>query len=115
MKNFIMAACAVTLIAPYDVVSGAGCLVGHLFGVAMSDAADGDYVVLQLDGAYALKKHAGDTPAAGALIYWDDANKVATTASTAGNFLIGAAIAAAAGADATVDVRLNGVSVVATA
>lgn len=115
MKNFIMAACAVTLAAPYAVVSGAGCLVGHLFGVAMSDADEGDDVTLQLDGAYALKKHAGDTPAAGAQIYWDDTNKVATTAATAGNFLIGAAIAAAVAGDATVQVRLNGISVVATA
>ena len=41
MRNYIQPGHAITLAAPYDVVSGAGLLVGSIFGVASHDALSG--------------------------------------------------------------------------
>ena len=41
MRNYIQPGHAITLAAPYDVVSGAGLLVGSIFGVASHDALAG--------------------------------------------------------------------------
>ena len=110
MKTFSERGYTLTAAAPYPCVPGQGCLVGHLFGVAKGLAlAIGAIVVLELEGVYALAKHAGDTFNVGDLVYWDDVNHV--VASTAqGNKLIGAAFGVAAGGDAAVFVRLNPVA-----
>jgi predicted RecA/RadA family phage recombinase len=110
MKNFVQKDDVLTLVAPYAVASGGGMLVGHIFGVAQMDAAQGALVAVVTEDCFNLAKHAGDTFSAGDLVYWDDANKVATS-TAANNHLIGGAIVAAAGADATVRLRLNGVTV----
>ncbi len=108
MKSYLHRGDNVTVAAaPYAVASGAGCLVGKMFGVAESAALAGAAVVLALIGVFMLAKKAGDTPAAGALVYWDDANKVVTT-TAAGNTVIGVCLAAPAAGDAQIRVRLNG-------
>ena len=50
MRNYIQPGHAITLLAPYDVVSGAGLLVGSIFGVASHDALSGGEVETQLTG-----------------------------------------------------------------
>ena len=44
MKNYTQRGDTLTLVAPYDVVSGAGMLVGAIFAVASNTAKSGDAV-----------------------------------------------------------------------
>lgn len=106
MKTFIQSGAVLALIAPYAVASGGGALVGSIFGVAVNtvaNAAEGEFAVT---GVHDLAKATGAVTQ-GALIYWDNTNKVVTTTSS-GNKLIGVAAAAALSGDATARVRLNG-------
>ncbi|SMF90818.1 Predicted phage recombinase, RecA/RadA family [Azospirillum oryzae] len=107
MKTFIQPGKTVTVAAPYDVASGAGCLVGSLFGVATMDAASGASVDITTCGVYTLAKTSAQAWTVGAKVYWDDTNKVVTTTATS-NTLIGCALEAAANPSATGTVRLNG-------
>ena len=109
MRNYIQPGHAVTLLAPYDVVSGAGLLVGSIFGVASGDAVSGAEVEAQLTGVVDLEKVGTQAWTAGARVYWDDTNKRATNVAT-DNTLIGVAVlAVGSGAEETVGrVRLNG-------
>lgn len=111
MRNFVQSGNTIPVTAPAGgVLSGAPVRSGNFFGVAAFDAAASTTVEIALTGVFDLPKKAADVAAVGALLYWDNAaGKV--TITSAGNVLIGAATAAAAGADATVRVRLNGVAV----
>jgi predicted RecA/RadA family phage recombinase len=108
-RNFVQTGRAITLIAPYDVSSGDGLLVGAIFGVASGDAAIGAEVEADLVGVFDLKKAASQAWTIGDKIYWDNTNKETTKTAT-GNTLIGAAVAAVGnGAAETIGrVRLNG-------
>jgi predicted RecA/RadA family phage recombinase len=106
MKNFVQPGDDVTVAAPYDVLSGAGALVGSLFGVAAYDALSGADVVLHTCGVFDLKKVSAQAWTVGAKIYWDNSAKNATTTST-GNTLIGVALKAADNPSSTGYVRLN--------
>jgi predicted RecA/RadA family phage recombinase len=104
MKNFIQPGDTVTVPAPADVVSGAGVLIGALFGVASFDAKSGDPVEICTTGVYELPKTSAQAWTVGAAIYWDGSK--ATTTGT-DNTLIGLALAAAANPSATGIVRLS--------
>lgn len=106
MKNFVQNGDNLDLIAPYDVSSGDGFLVGNQFAVANGDADQDDPVVGCTNGVYTLKKKSGDTVTQGLNVYWDDTNKEVTITAS-GNTLIGRAIADVAGAATTVNVRLD--------
>jgi predicted RecA/RadA family phage recombinase len=106
MKNFVQEGDAVAVAAPYDVLSGAGALVGSLFGVAAFDALSGAQVVLHTCGVFDIAKVSAQAWAVGNKIYWDNSAKLCTTTST-GNTLIGVAIAAADNPSSTGRVRLN--------
>lgn len=109
MKNFIQDGDTLTVTAPYALLSGAGCLVGSLFGVAVSDALISTEVEIKTTGVFDLAKAASQAWTVGARIYWDDtAKNCTTTAST--NKLIGVAMAAVgSGAGETIGrVRLSG-------
>ncbi|MBX9740509.1 MAG: DUF2190 family protein [Beijerinckiaceae bacterium] len=108
MKNYIQPGDILTLTAPYDRASGQGALVGSLFGVAVKDVANGAPGQFQTVGVFELAKTSAQAWTEGALIYWDNTNKLATTTATS-NKLIGATVAAAANPSATGLVRLNGV------
>lgn len=90
MKNYRSEAAPVTIDAPANVTSGQGLLVGTLFGVVANTAASGAKVGLHVDGVFELPTAAAQAWTAGAAIYWDDTNKVATTTSS-GNTFIGRA------------------------
>lgn len=107
MKNYVQDGDVLSLTAPYDVASGAGLLVGALFGVATGAAASGASVQARTRGVYTLAKTSAQAWSVGAKIYWDDTNKLATSTAS-GNTLIGCAVAAAANPSATGIVRLNG-------
>lgn len=109
MKNYVDDGATVTVAAPYAVASGAGALLGTLFGVAQAAAANAATVVLVTRGIFDLPKAASQAWTVGAAIYWDDTNKVCTTTAT-DNTLIGKAVAAVgSGAGETLGrVRLNG-------
>lgn len=107
MKNFVQPGDVVTVAAPYDVLSGAGCLVGTLFGIAAYAAPSGADVEIRTSGVYVHAKTSAQAWTVGAAIYWDDSAKVFTTTSS-GNTLVAKAMAIAANPTATGRVRLNG-------
>lgn len=94
-KNFIQTGETLTVIAPYDVLSGAGVLVGKLFGIAQIDAKSGEEVEITRRGVFEHAKTSGQAWTQGADIYWDDAGKVFTTTSTSNTLVAKAALAAA--------------------
>lgn len=106
--NFVQRGCNVTVTAPAALVSGAGVLIGTLFGVAQFAAANGAAVEIATEGVYDLPKQGSQAWSVGDAIYWNGTTGVATTATSSGNVFIGVALAAATSAAATGRVRLNG-------
>lgn len=105
-KNFIQPGDTVTVPAPADVSSGAGVLVGSLFGVAQFDAKNGVDVEICTKGVYELPKTSAQAWTVGAKIYWDG-SKCTTADGSGANTLIGNALAIAANPSATGIVRLS--------
>lgn len=93
MKNAVQDGDFITVPAPAAVTSGAGVLVGSLFGIAVADAASGANVTLATRGVYTLPKVGSQAWTVGVKVYWDSANARCTSAAT-GNTLIGVATAA---------------------
>lgn len=111
MKNTVQNdADALDFVAPAGgVIGGAGFLLGAIFGVVRHSAAQGEKSILDLKGVFTLPKTAANTPAPGAAVYWDDtAKSITTTVGSNVKAGIHAGLAAAAGGDATLPVRLNG-------
>lgn len=109
MKNFIAVGNSLTFTASAALASGAGVLIGAIFGVAATDIANGAQGAANLTGVYDLPKTASQAWTVGAKIYWDDAAKRCTTVTTS-NTLIGVAVLAVGGTagEITGRVRLNG-------
>lgn len=107
MRNFVQPGNMMTVAAPADVLSGAGVLVGSMFGVAAFDAVSGADVEIATTGVFDMNKLSAQAWTVGAKVYWDGTAKQATTVSTS-NTLIGVAAAAAANPSDTGRVRLNG-------
>lgn len=106
-KNFIQPGRVVSVIAPAAVDSGELVRVGVLAGVTQHAAAAGTPVEIGTEGVWELAKVSAQAWTAGDAIY-ASATNLATTAATAGNLLIGVALAAAANPSAVGLVRLNG-------
>jgi len=107
MKDFVQPGEVITVTAPYDAVSGAGVLVGSLFGVATTTVLSGASVELQTTGVIMFDKVSAQAWTVGARIYWDNTAKLCTTGAS-GNKLIGVATAVAANPSSYGEVRLNG-------
>ncbi len=107
MKTFVQPGYNITLDAPSDVLSGAGVIIGNIFGVANGDALAGAPVVLSTVGVYKLPKTTADALTVGEQVYWDSTNGEVTATAT-GNTLIGVALAAAGAGVTSATVRLNG-------
>lgn len=107
MKNFISPGDVVTVPAPYDVASGAGALVGTLFGIAAFAAVSGAPVEIRTRGVFDTAKNSAEAWTVGAKVYWDNTNKVVTTTATS-NTEIGKAVDVAANPSGIGRVRLNG-------
>lgn len=108
MKNFIQKGAVVSIPAPRNVVSGELVVVGVLAGVAQHDALSGATVEIATEGVFELPKTSAQAWTVGAAIYATPATGICGTASTAGNLLVGAAVAAAANPSSVGLVRLNG-------
>lgn len=97
-----------------DIKSGDPVLIGSTLGVAYTDIPGELTRTVMIEGVYSLPKDAAII-SQGAKVYFDaDGNPVggtagsgALTATAEGNVYAGIAYAAAAGADATVQVKLN--------
>lgn len=107
MKNYIQPGDTVTVAAPYDLASGAGCLVGTLFGVATGTYVSGADAEIKTTGVFDMAKVSAQAWTVGAAIYWDNSAKNCTTTATA-NTLVGKALDVAANPSATGTVRLDG-------
>jgi len=89
MKKFIQNGDYLDVIAPADIKSGEGLLIGGLFGVAVTDIDSGKAGVLAIKGVYNLAKVEADGgSAAWAPAYWDATAKKVTGVSS-GNTLVG--------------------------
>ena len=106
MKTFVMEGRTITLVAPYNVLSGGGLQVGSIVGIAATDALSGADVETLLEGLFTVTKATGAAWTQGVLVYWDNtAKNFTTTVST--NKLAGVATAAALSGDTVGNVRLN--------
>ena len=91
MKNFIATGNTLTITAEADIASGAGVLIGSIFGVATGPIANGAQGVINLTGVYDLPKTASQAWTVGAKVYWDNTAKACTT-TVGSNTLIGIAV-----------------------
>ncbi len=107
MKNYVQSGDVVTATAPAALKSGEGVLIGSVFGIAATDAAQNAEVELALTGVYTLPKVSTDVLAFGAPVYWNASTKRVTATAT-DNVKIGVAIVAAGNPSAEAVVRLNG-------
>jgi len=116
-KNYVQPGSTLTFTAPSGgVVSGSLYIIGAMAVMALTTAAQGAKFEGAVDGVWDIPKAPSQAWTEGARIMWDNtANKRASTATTAGFFPIGAAVAAVgSGAGEIVGrVRLNGVATVA--
>jgi len=113
MKNFIQRGDVITVMAPTGgMTSGQGVLIGNLFGVAATTAAEGESVEIATVGVYELPKLVSAVIAAGARVAWDDTAKQVVLPDT-GMVPIGIATVAAGNGVSIVRVRLDGVATAA--
>lgn len=107
MKSFVQEGGSLSVLAPYDVASGAGFMVGFLFLVAGNTALSGTAVEGMPEGVFTLKAASADTGSVGAKMYWDNSAKQLTTTSAA-NTLIGVLTVAKTGGQLTATVYVDG-------
>jgi len=98
--NFLQDNTVLNLTAPYACTSGQGMLVGALFGVCLTDIANGAVGAVATHGIATLPKLAGAAWAQGARVFWDNTLRQCDT-TAAGDFCIGYAAEVAASADVT--------------
>ncbi len=115
MKNYIQPGNIITVTAPTGgVTSGAGLLVGNLFGIATANAAAGADVEISTTGVFDLPKAANATFTEGQRVSWDATN-AQVVAPASGMIPIGIATEAAANGTTTALIRLDGISTEAAA
>jgi len=98
MRNYVQPGDVVPLTAPYAVAAGAGLLVGSIFAVALSAAANGAAVEGKRTGVFDLAKATGEAWTQGAKLYWNNTNKNLTTTAAGNTFVAVAARAEVSGA-----------------
>lgn len=106
--TFVHEGCNVDYTPSGDVAAGTVVVQGTLVGVATRAIAANAKGALCVRGVFDFAKAtgAGTDITAGAAVYWDDTNNVATTTSS-GNTALGKAVAAASTSAATVRVKIN--------
>lgn len=106
-KNFLQRGDVLTVPAPTNVLSGAGVIIGSIFGVAAGGALSGEPLDLNVVGVYELPKVSALAIATGDKVYFDAATSLVNKTAS-GNVYIGVAVATAPNPSASVNVRLNG-------
>jgi predicted RecA/RadA family phage recombinase len=104
MRNFVQAGDTVNVPAPYDVTSGNGVRIGALFGVAVTDAVQGESVPIKTAGVFDLPKNTNNAFSVGENVFWDPVNRFC---ASEGTLNIGVAVEEVAPGTATVRVRLG--------
>lgn len=104
--NYVQKGDILTIPAPANVLSGAGVVVGSIFGIAQGDALSGAPMDLATTGVFTLAKVSALAIAVGDVVYFDNATKLVNKTAS-GNTRIGLAVTAAANPSATVQVRLG--------
>ena len=105
MKNYVCEGENISIILAGPIASGAGILMGSMFGVTKSSGVATDEIAVSLLGVFELPKASGAV-ALGAKVYWDDAAKNITT-TVGSNVLAGYAYKAELTGATTIQVRLN--------
>ncbi len=95
MKNYLQHGDTVDAVAPAGgVVSGSPILIGSLFGVPATSAAEGESFALRRKGVFAsVAKETGTAWTFGDTLYWDDTAKKFTKAIGTVNRRVGVAAA----------------------
>lgn len=106
MKNFVQIGDVLDYTAGSAIASGAVVVMGVRIGIAVANIASGDVGPVRVKGVVELAKLSTDTPAQGALLYWDAANSRLTT-TAGGNTLAGYAAKAAGNGVTTAWLHLN--------
>lgn len=113
MQNFIQNGHVIRVTAPVGgVASGAGLIVGNIFGIAAYTSAEGDPVELGTTGVYQLPKASAAVLTVGARVAWDNTAKNINVPGT-GRFPVGITTEAAGNGTTSVAVRLDGVATAA--
>lgn len=106
MRNYIKRGIGLDLVAPSGgVTSGTGVKIGSIIAIPSVDAAEGETFNGDTEGCFEHAAATGQAWTLGALLYWDDTNKVFTTTATS-NTKAGVAIAAKGSSDAVGSVKL---------
>lgn len=112
MKNGYKRGDIITFTAPTGgVTSGTPVVIGTLFAIPATDAAEGEEFEGAVERAWTLPKVPANTTTIGQAAYWNATAGQATT-TVGSNRLIGAFIEVTGNGDAEVAVRLNGTAVV---
>lgn len=104
--KYVMSGDVIDYVAGSAVTSGQVLLIGTRIGVALAAIASGATGAVRMLGIFTIAKLSTDVVAAGALLYWDNANSRLTVTS-AGNTLAGYATAAAGNGVTTVEISIN--------
>ncbi len=104
MKNFVQKGNVITIIAVAIIAAGEMVKFGTQVGVAVTDAAIGEEVALELGGVFELPKGA-EAITQGTAVYFIAGTKL-ITATAAGNTLAGFAWNTTIAGDATQQVKL---------
>jgi len=110
MKGYVQDGETLTVTANRAVASGGGMLIGSIFCVATSAAANAAVVEAQTCGVIDIPAVSADTAAIWADAYWNNTT-FEVTATVGSNKKIGVFAKAKLAAETTARVRLNGVSV----
>ena len=105
-RNFVQPGDTLTLIAPRNLTSGAGFMVGGIFAIALTAAAAGMPVEGRRIGVFDTAKATGAWTQ-GQKLYWDNTAFNLTNTAT-NNTLVGAAAQAQASADTVGRALLTG-------
>jgi predicted RecA/RadA family phage recombinase len=89
------------------ILAGTMVVIGVRVAVTAVDIAAGATGTVSTRGVFAVTKKAGDTPAFGALLYWDATNHYLTTTATSNTLAGYCAANGVASGDATVNVSIN--------
>jgi predicted RecA/RadA family phage recombinase len=109
-KTYIQPGHTLTVAAPTGgVLSGAGVLIGTLFGIAQSDAAEGADVEILTEGVIEIGKTAALQIDVGDRLFWDATNKVVNKTAAA-QVCVGVAVSAAANPSGMVKMKLGAVT-----
>jgi len=113
MKNYIQNGDMITVTVPVGgVTSGQGLLVGSLFGIVATTAAEGEATEIATTGVFDLSKDAATVIDPDDRVAWDNTAKEITQLGV-GLYPVGIAVTAAGNGTTTVRVRLDGVATAA--